>query len=167
MLAQKMEIALNQQVNAELWSSYLYLSMSYDMDNKGYEGMASWFALQAQEEFAHATRIMKFIGDRDGKVKLTPIEAVQQEWNTPEDAFQDTLKHEKIVTEKIHKLMDIAIELKDYFSQSMLKWFIDEQMEEESTVRKILEKLNRIENNTVGLYALDNELGGRAKMVEA
>jgi ferritin len=156
-----MEIALNQQVNAELWSAYLYLSMAYDMDNQGYEGMSSWFALQAKEEFKHATRFMKFIGEMDGKVKLMPIEEVRQEWNSPTDAFEDTLMHEKIVTQKIHKLMDMAIELKDYATQNMLKWFVDEQVEEEDTARKILEKLKRIESSPASLYALDKQLGRR------
>ena len=161
MLDKKMESALNEQVNAELWSSYLYLSMSYDMDNKGYEGVASWFALQAKEEFEHASRFMKFIGEREGKVKLMPIDAVRQEWKSLQDAFEDTLKHEKVVTEKIHRLMDMAVELKDYATQNMLKWFVDEQVEEESTACKILEKLMRIENNPAGLYALDKQLGER------
>ena len=161
MLDSKMEVAFNQQVNAELWSSYLYLSMSYDMDNKGYEGIASWFALQAKEEFEHATRIMKFIGDMDGKVALMPIEEVRQEWFSPTDAFADTLMHEKLVTEKIHKLMNMAIELKDYATQNMLKWFVDEQVEEEDSARKILEKLKKIEDSPAGLYALDHELGKR------
>jgi len=161
MLDSRMELALNQQVNAELWSSYLYLSMSYDMDNKGYEGMASWFALQAKEEFIHATRFMKFIGEMDGKVNLMPIKEVRQDWNSPADAFEDTLKHEKVVTQKIHNLMDLAIELKDYATQSMLKWFIDEQVEEEDIARKILEKVKRIDNNLNGLYALDKQLSKR------
>ena len=161
MLDSKMEIALNQQVNAELWSSYLYLSMSYDMDNKGYEGMASWFGAQAREELEHATRIMKFIGNRNGKVTLMPIEEVRQEWNSPKDVFEDTWMHEKIVTGKIHKLMDMAVELKDYATQSMLQWFIDEQMEEEDVVRKIVDKLKRIENIPAALYALDKRLGER------
>ena len=161
MLDSKMEIALNKQVNAELWSSYLYLSMSYDMDSKGYEGIASWFASQAKEEFEHATRFMKFIGEMDGKITLMPIEKVDQTWDSVENAFEDTLKHEKVVTGKIHKLMDMAIELKDYATQNMLKWFVDEQVEEEDTARKILEKLKRIGNNPVALYAIDKELGGR------
>ena len=161
MLEQKMENALNQQVNAELWSAYLYLSMSYDMDNKGYEGISSWFASQAKEEFEHAARFMKFIGEMDGKVKLMPIGEVRQEWNSPTDAFEDTLKHEKIVTDKIYKLMDISIELKDYATQNMLKWFVDEQVEEEDTARKILDKLKKIESSSAGLYALDKELGKR------
>ena len=161
MLERKIEDALNQQVNAELWSSYLYLSMSYDMDNKGFEGMSSWFRLQAQEEYGHATRIMNFIVGMDGKVNLMPIEEVKQVWNSPKDAYENTLSHEKVVTEKIHKLMDMAVDLKDYSTQSMLKWFIDEQVEEEDTVRKILDKLEKIGNNTFGLYSLDKELGVR------
>ena len=161
MLEQKMEVALNQQVNVELWSAYLYLSMSYDMDNKGYEGVASWFAMQAKEEFEHATRFMKFIGEMDGKVKLGPIEEVKQEWDSPKDAFEDTLAHEKIVTGKIYQLMDLAIELKDYATQNMLKWFVDEQVEEENSARQILEKLKRIEGSPGGLYAVDKQLGKR------
>ena len=161
MLDQKMETALNQQVNAELWSGYLYLSMSYDMDNKGYEGMSSWFASQAKEELNHATRFMKYIGDRGGKVVLMPIKEVRQEWKSPKDVFEDTLAHEKVVTDKINKLMDLAIELKDYATQNMLKWFVDEQVEEEDSARKIVEKLNRIENIPAAMYALDKRLGER------
>jgi ferritin len=163
MLDSKMEIALNEQVNAELWSSYLYLSMSYDMDGKGYEGMASWFANQAKEEFAHATRFMKFIGEMDGKVTLLPIASVKQEWQSPIEAFEETLKHEKVVTAKIYKLMDIALELKDYASQSMLKWFVDEQVEEEDTARKIIDILKKIEGSSAGMYALDKQLSKRGK----
>jgi len=161
MLEKKMEVALNQQVNAELWSSYLYLSMSYDMDKKGYEGMSKWFAAQAKEEFEHASRFMKFIGEMDGTVALMPIEEVRQTWNSPEDAFADTLLHEKIVTEKIHKLMDKAVELKDYATQNMLKWFVDEQVEEEDTARKILDVLEKIKGSPAGLYAFDKQLGER------
>ena len=161
MLDSKMEMALNQQVNAELWSSYLYLSMSYDMDSKGYEGMASWFAHQAKEEFEHATRFMRYIGEMDGKVALKPIDAVKQEWQSPIDAFEETLKHERVVTGLIHKLMDLAIELKDYATQSLLKWFVDEQVEEEDTARKIIDKLKKIENNPAGLYVVDKELSAR------
>ena len=163
MLDSKMEVALNQQVNAELWSGYLYLSMSYDMDNKGYEGMAAWFALQAKEEFEHANRFAKFIREMDGKVMLMPIEAVKQEWNTPKDAFDETLKHEKVVTAKIHQLMDMAIILKDYTTQNMLKWYVHEQVEEEDTASKIVEKLTRIDHNNAGLFALDKQLGKRGE----
>jgi len=161
MMNTEMEVALNKQVNAELWSGYLYLSMSYDMDNKGFEGFASWFAKQAKEEFEHATRFMKYIGEADGKVVLMPIVEVKQEWDSPKDAFEDTLIHEKRVTEMIHKLMDKAIESKDYATQNILKWFVDEQVEEESTARKILDMLKKIDNNAAGLYSLDHQLGNR------
>jgi ferritin len=161
MLQQKMETALNQQVNAELWSAYLYLSMSCDMENKGYEGMTSWFASQAKEEYHHATRIMKFIGEMGGKVLLMPIDEVAQEWNAPKNAFEETLIHEKVITEKIHKLMDMAIELKDHATQNMLEWFVKEQVEEEDTASRIVEKLIRIGDSPAGLYALDKELGQR------
>jgi len=162
MLAQRMELALNQQVNAELWSAYLYLSMSYDMDNKGYGGMASWFAGQAKEEFGHASRLMKYIGETGGKVALQPIAEVKQTWATPLDAFEETLKHEMVVTANFNKLMDLALELKDYATQIELQWYISEQVEEENIARNIIEKLQRIGNSIVGLYAVDQQLGKRA-----
>ena len=161
MFEKKMENALNQQVNAELWSAYLYLSMSCDMDNKGYKGFASWFALQAKEEFEHATRFMKYLGARGGKVSLLQIDPVAQEWASPIDAFNETLQHEKVITDSIHKLMDMAVELNDYATQNMLKWFVDEQVEEEGTAHAIVEKLERIKDIPAGLYMLDKELGGR------
>lgn len=161
MLDAKMEAALNKQVNAELWSAYLYLSMSYDMEDKGFSGFAKWFAVQAEEEFEHATKFMEYIGSVDGKVKLMPIEEVRQEWNSPKDAFEDTLMHEKIVTGKINHLMDLAIELKDYAAQSMLKWFVDEQVEEEDTARKHLHTLEKIEKDSAALYLFNQQLGDR------
>jgi len=156
-----MVAALNEQVNAELWSGYLYLSMSYDMDDKGFPGIAGWFAVQAHEEFEHATRIAKYIVSRDAKVLMKPIAEVRQEWKSPVDAFEDTLKHEKIVTGLIHKLMDRAIESKDYETQNMLKWFIDEQIEEEETPRQFLQTLKVIENYPGAMYMFDKKLGER------
>ena len=157
----KMETALNEQANAELWSGYLYLSMSYDMDHKGFEGIARWFAIQAKEEFDHATRFFEYIGSRDGKVKMQPISEVRQEWNSPKDAFEDTLMHEKLVTEKIHVLMDKAVGIKDYATQSFLKWFVDEQVEEEDTPRKLLTTLKMIEKDSAAMYLFDKKLGKR------
>ncbi len=161
MLNTKMEAALNKQVNAELWSAYLYLSMSYDMQDKGFGGFASWFAKQAEEEFEHATKFMEFIGSMDGRVKLMPIDEVRQEWNSPKDAFEDTLLHEKKVTAMIHGLMDLAIELKDYASQSLLKWYVDEQVEEEDTARNTLSALEKIEKDPAALYMLNKQMGKR------
>ncbi|MDR2962710.1 MAG: ferritin [Bacteroidales bacterium] len=161
MINSLMVSALNEQVNAELWSGYLYLSMSYDMDNKGFSGIAHWFAVQAREEFEHASRIAKYITSRDAKVLLKPISEVRQEWNSPKDAFEDTLMHEKIVTGLIHNLMEKACELKDYETKNMLQWFINEQIEEEETPRQILHTLNMIGSNPAALLILDKELKGR------
>lgn len=158
MINPKMVSALNEQVNAELWSGYLYLSMSYDMGDKNYPGIAQWFAAQAQEEFEHATRIAKYITARDAKVLMKPIAEVRQEWNSPIDAFEDTLMHEKKVTGLIRSLMDKAIEQKDYETQNMLQWFIEEQIEEEETPRQLLHTLKMIGNNTAALYAFDTNL---------
>ncbi len=157
----EVDVRLNEQVNAELWSGYLYLSMSYDMDDKGFPGISNWFAVQAQEEFEHATRIAKYIGSRDAKVLMKPIAEVRQEWNSPIDAFEDTLMHEKVVTGLIHKLMEKAIEYKDYETQSMLKWFIDEQIEEEETPRQLLQALKMIEKDPAAMYLFDKKLGKR------
>jgi len=161
-LTKKMESHLNEQVNDELSAAYLYLSMSYDMKDKGWNGFSSWFFEQSKEEFEHAQRIMDFIVSVDGKVKLSPIDEVQQEWNSPKDAFENTLLHEKKVTVKIHELMDLAIEMKDYATQNMLKWFVDEQVEEEDTARGILQALEIIEGDKSAMYLLDKKLGKRA-----
>ncbi|MDR1346015.1 MAG: ferritin [Bacteroidales bacterium] len=160
-LNETMEAALNKQGNAELWSAYLYLSMSYDMKQKGFEGMGNWFAVQAKEEFAHATRIFEYIEERNGTVKLFPIEEVRQEWLSPKEAFEDTLIHEKLVTEMIHNLMDKAIELKDYATQGFLQWFVNEQVEEEDAPRKYLAALEKAGDDAAALYMLDKGLGKR------
>ncbi len=161
MLNKEMENALNKQVNAELWSAYLYLSMSYDMGDKGFPGIASWFKIQAGEEVEHAEKIMEYICSRDGKVRLEPIAEVRQEWNSPKDAFEDTLMHEKVVTGLINKLMDMAIEKKDYPTINMLNWFIDEQVEEEETPRNLLDALKKIEDDSAAMYLFDKKLGKR------
>jgi ferritin len=161
LLKPQMEAALNKQVNAELWSAYLYLSMSYDMSDKGFPGGASWFAKQAAEEFEHATKFMEFITSRDGKVKLEPIEGVRQEWNSLKDAFEDSLLQEKKVTERIHELMDLAVELKDYAAKNLLNWFVDEQVEEEDSARTNLQALEKIKDDMAALFIFDKQLGKR------
>lgn len=162
MLNPKMEAALNKQVNEEIWSSYLYLSMSYDMDEKGFSGASSWFAKQAQEEFEHAQKIMSFITSCDKKVKLMPISEVRQEWNSPLDAFEDTLLHEKKVTSYIHSLMDMAVELKDYACINLLNFFVSEQVEEEEAARKYISALKVISKDTAAMYMFDQSLAQRS-----
>jgi len=148
MINQQMVTALNEQVNAELWSGYLYLSISYNMSSKGFHGVSNWFSAQSHEKFEHAIRIAKYIVSRDAKVSMKPIAEVCREWNSPVEAFEYTLSYEKAVTETIRKLMDKATELKDYKTQDMLQWFIDEQAEEENTTRQLLRTLKMVEKDS-------------------
>ena len=129
MLSKKLHEAMNAQINAELWSAYLYLSMSMDAEAKGLKGVANWFYVQFQEEQDHARIFMNYILSRDAEVKLLPIEEVRTAWTSPLEMFQDTLVHEKEVTAMINNLAAIAAEDKDYASSNMLVWFIDEQVE--------------------------------------
>ncbi|MGL5636604.1 MAG: ferritin, partial [Bacteroidales bacterium] len=136
MLSKKMEQALNNQINAELWSAYLYLSMSADFAHKGYAGFAHWFDIQYREEQAHADLYIKYILARGGKVTLQPIKEVRTEWSDLLNAFEDTLQHEQAVTKMINELYDLAVKEKDYATVSFLKFFVDEQVEEEETAKQ-------------------------------
>jgi ferritin len=161
MLNKKLEEALNAQINAEFWSAYLYLSMSADMSDKGMSGIANWFAIQFKEEQDHAIKIFNYVISRGGVVKLQPIDKVETKWKNALDAFEDTLEHEQKVTSMINDLYALATEEKDYATQSMLKWFIDEQVEEEESAKDIIDKLKLIGDNGYGLYQLDKELAAR------
>lgn len=161
MLNKKLEEALNAQINAEFWSAYLYLSMSADMSAKGLPGVANWFAIQFKEEQDHAMKFFNYVISRGGKVCLKPIEAVDTKWECPLDAYTKTLEHEQKVTAMVNSLYALALEEKDYATQSMLKWFIDEQVEEEENAQAIIDTLKLIGNNGYGLYQLDKELAAR------
>ncbi len=161
MLSKRMEEALNAQVNAEFWSAYLYLSMSMHFESEGYKGIANWFAVQFKEEQDHATIFMNYINSMDGKVTLRPIDKVDTSWTSILHAYEETLRHEKVVTGLINDLFTIALEEKDYATQSMLKWFIDEQIEEEETARDYIDALKKIGDNGYGLYMFDKELAAR------
>lgn len=161
MLNNKVQDAINAQINAEFWSAYLYLSMSMHFAAEGYDGIANWFAIQFKEEQDHATIFMNYVNSRDGKVLLAPIAAVDTGWASPLDAFEATLAHEKKVTALISDLYAVAVEEKDYATQNMLKWFIDEQVEEESNARGYIDALKKIGDNGYGLYMFDKELAAR------
>ena len=161
MLNNKVQDAINAQINAEFWSAYLYLSMSMHFANEGYDGIANWFAIQFKEEQDHATIFMNYVNSRDGKVLLAPISAVDTEWASPLAAFEATLSHEKKVTALINDLYAVAVEEKDYATQNMLKWFIDEQVEEEQNARGYIDALKKIGDNGYGLYMFDKELAAR------
>jgi ferritin len=161
MLNQKIEEALNAQINAEMWSAYLYLSMAAYCHSQGNPGMGKWFEVQFQEEQDHAKIFFNYVISRGGNVVLKPIEAVPTTWNSVLEVFESTLEHEQKVTALINNLFAITAAENDYATQSMLKWFIDEQVEEEETAQNIIDNLKMIKDNGYGLYMLDKELGAR------
>jgi len=161
MLSQQLHEALNAQINAEMWSAYLYLSMSVDAEAKGLKGVANWFYVQFQEEQDHARILMNYILSRDAEVRLQPIAEVRTSWDSPLEMFRDTLEHEQKVTAMINNLAAIAAGDKDYASSNMLVWFIDEQVEEEESAREMIGACEAVEGNKFGLYMLDKELAAR------
>ena len=161
MISTRLHTAINAQINAELWSAYLYLAMSLDAEAKGYKGVANWFFIQFKEEQDHARIFMNYLNSVDAKVELLPIEAVPSSWESILDMYKQTLEHEKKVTSLIRNLADIASEDKDHASINRLIWFIDEQVEEEESARDMIFKFEAVEGNKYGMYMLDKELAAR------
>ena len=161
MISKKLAKAINEQINAEMWSAYLYLSMSQDVYAKGYKGIAHWFKVQFLEEQAHAAIMINYLHSQDERVILAPIAKVQTTWKSVLATFEDTLKHEQKVTAMINNLCDIADEDKDRASGNFLAWFIDEQVEEEENARDLARKCKMAEGHLGGMIMLDNELGAR------
>jgi ferritin len=163
MLSKRIEKALNEQLNAELWSGYLYLSMAAHLENTNLCGMGHWMKKQANEELGHAMRFYKYIIERSGTVTLTAIDKVPTSWKSPLDVFTDAYKHEVKVTGLINSLANLAAQEDDHATTVMLHWFIAEQVEEESSTQLIANKLNLIGTATGGLFMLDHELGKRGE----
>lgn len=161
MISQKVQDALNAQINAEFWSAYLYLSMAQYFHANGRSGIAHWFDVQFKEEQDHAQILINFLNSRDGRVILKPIDAVPTEWKSELDAFQATLEHEQKVTAMINDLYYIAETERDYATRGRLDWFVSEQVEEEETAREIIDRLKLIGDNGMAMYTLDTELGAR------
>ena len=161
MLSNKLHQAINDQINAELWSAYLYLAMSMDAEAKGLKGVANWFHVQYLEEQDHARIFMNYLNSRDAKVILQPIAEVPTEWDSVLDMFKQTLEHEKKVTALINNLAFIANEDHDFASINRLVGFIDEQVEEEENVREMIAAVEAVEGNKYGMYMLDKELAAR------
>lgn len=159
MLNEKLLVALNEQMKKEFYSSFLYLSMAGYFEEMGLSGFAKWMRAQEQEERGHGLKIFDYIVQRNGRVVIKEIDAPPTEWDNPTQAFRETLAHEKEVTAKINHLMDMAITEKDYATVSFLKWFIDEQVEEEFSVQEILDKLKLAADSPGGLFILDKDLG--------
>ncbi|MDI9369612.1 MAG: ferritin [Synergistaceae bacterium] len=161
MINRKVEEAINEQINAELYSAYIYLSMASWFDSMNLGGMAHWMNLQAKEEVEHALKFADFLMERGGRVIYKAIEGPETEWPSPLEAFRAAYDHEKYVTRRINDLMDIAIAEKDYASQVFLQWFITEQVEEEASASEIVGRLEMIGDGKHGLLMIDKELAGR------
>ena len=162
MMKQKVNDALNKQINEEGFSSYLYLSMSAWFESQNLKGFANWMKVQAQEEAVHAKIFFDHIVERGGTVKLAAIAEPKAEWASPLEAFKDTLEHERHITACIHGLMDLAIKEKDHAAAVALQWFVKEQVEEEATAEELLGKLGMIGDTKNGLFMVDKELGKRS-----
>ena len=167
MINERVEKALNEQVNAEIYSAYLYLSMSSYFESVNLPGFAQWMKAQAQEEMVHGMKIYDFIHERGGRVLLSAIETPQTQWTNPVSAFAATLEHEQKVTALINGLVDVAIAEKDHATNIFLQWFVTEQVEEESSVDAVLQKLKMVGDQGHGLFMMDRELGARGTAVAA
>ncbi len=161
MLNKKIEDALNEQINKETYSAYLYQALSAHSTHMGLSGVANWFQIQVQEEISHAQKIYNFIDERGGKVKLGAIEEPPSEFKSVMQMFEETLKHEQFITKSINDLMDLVLAEKDHASQIFLQWFVTEQVEEEDNVNTILNDLKLISDSGNGLRMLDKELATR------
>jgi ferritin len=161
MLSNKMEAAINQQINAEMYSSYLYLSMATYFESISLGGFSNWMRQQAQEELFHGMKMFDFVCERGGRVTLTAIDEPPSEWASVLDVFENVLAHEQKVTGLINDLVDLALEERDHATTIFLQWFVSEQVEEEDTAGGLVDKLKLIGNDANGLFMLDTELANR------
>lgn len=157
----KMLEFLNKQINKEMYSAYLYLSMNAYLASKNLPGFANYMRVQYQEEMSHALKIFDYLLERGEVVLLDKIAPVKVEWKDSIDVFKDTYKHEKFITESINEVLGVAHEVKDYATINMLQWFINEQVEEEANVSSVLEQLKMIDGKGTGLFMLDREMQNR------
>ncbi len=161
MLSKEMESALNEQVNNEFYSAYLYLAMAGWFESKNLTGFAHWMRLQFQEEQEHAMRIFGYIGERGGRVKMGAIKAPPEEWDSVLAVFEYTLEHEQDVSASINRLVDLAMKQSDHASNAYLQWFVNEQVEEEASVDAIVQQLRMVGDSGHALFMIDRELGQR------
>lgn len=161
MIDDRMCEAINNQINAELLSAYIYYSMAQWFEDQDLPGMAQWMYAQTQEEMFHADKFARYVNERGGRVLMQGIDEPPTDWDSPAAVFEHALKHEQWVTGNINKLMDLAIEINDHASKNFLVWYVDEQVEEEANVGAVLAQLKRAGDNPNALYMLDKELGAR------
>jgi ferritin len=161
MIGKAMQDAMNEQINKELFSSYLYLSMAAYFEDKNLSGFANWMHIQADEEREHAMKFYDHILERGGRVFLKAIDAPKTDWNSNLEVAEEVAAHEAKVTASINDLYELALKEKDYPAQIMLQWFISEQVEEEKNAAEIVANLNLIKEGGTAVYVLDRQLGKR------
>ena len=163
MIGKAMQDAINEQINKELYSSYLYLSMAAYFEDKNLPGFAKWMHTQEGEEREHAMKLYEFLVDRGGRVALKPIAAPESDWKSPLEVFKQVAAHEAAVTASIHSLYEAAVKEKDYPAQAMLQWFITEQVEEEKNAAQVISQLELVEARGTAVLMLDHQLGKRGE----
>jgi len=163
MIGKKMEEAINRQINAEIYSAYLYMAMSADMQVKNFSGSASWLKVQAKEELEHAMKFYGHLIERGGKPKLEAVAAPKDSWKSPLEVFEEAYAHELKVTAMINNLLEIARAEKDYPAESLLKWYVDEQVEEEAHTSEIVAQFKLVGESKGSMFMIDHRLAKRGK----
>jgi ferritin len=161
MISEKMQAAINDQINAELYSGYLYLAMSAFYQDKNLPGFAHWMQVQAREELIHGMLLYTYLNNRSGRVELQAIDSPPAEWPNVAKPFEDAYEHETKVTARINNLVDLAMQEKDHATVTFLAWFVDEQVEEEASADAVVKQLKLIGGEGNGLFMIDRELGTR------
>jgi len=161
MISAKMTALINEQIKNELESAYLYYAMAAWFAQEGWEGMANWMKVQTREEMLHADKFFDYLNERGNQVELQPLGLKKTRWNSPLEAFRDALEHEYFITSRINALMSLAVAENDYGSKILLDWFVNEQIEEESSAARIVQLLERVGDSGHGLMMIDRELGTR------
>ncbi len=161
MLSDKVQTAINEQIHAEFFSFYLYLSVAAYFTDGHLDGFAHWMRIQAQEEYGHAMKLFDYVHDRGGRVRLMALDAPQAEWASPSAAVEVVLGHERHISERINNLVNVADSVRDHATSAMLQWYVNEQVEEEATAETLFHQVKMLESSPQGLFMLDRELAGR------
>ncbi|MFC1601717.1 ferritin [Candidatus Sumerlaeota bacterium] len=161
MISKKIQKSLNDQLNYEMFSAYVYMAMQAHLDSIGLQGMANWLKIQTHEEMIHAMMIFNYLNEAGGRVILKTIDAPPEKWDTPLAAFEHAYEHECGVTKRIHKIVDQAQAESDHATNNFLQWFVAEQVEEEASVDQIIQRLKLVADTPGGLFLIDQELAQR------
>jgi len=162
LLSEKLQDAINEQINAEYHSGYLYLAMAAYLETLNLAGGSHWMRLQAQEEVLHGMKLFDYLLERGGQIKLTEVAAPPDTWNSPLTAFEEALKHEQYMTQRINGLAKLALDENDFATNNVMQWYVTEQVEEESNVDGIVQQLKLVGENGPGIFMIDRELLQRA-----